>query len=285
MVSGTLYIVATPIGNLDDISRRAQQTLRDVAVIAAEDTRHSGRLLQACGIVTPMVSLHEHNEQSRADTLVRRLRDGDSVALISDAGTPLVSDPGYRLVYAAAAAGIRISPIPGPSSVIAALSVAGLPSDRFVFEGFLPAKPGARRKRLEQLTNESRSLVLLESSHRIAAALRDMCAVFGPRRQAVVARELTKLHETVLRGELEVLVTQVEGDADQQRGEFTLVIAGAPESENDGTVGAMDLRTLLAALLEELPPTKAASVAAKLVKRPRREVYALAVELGGAYDR
>lgn len=278
--AGTLYVVATPIGNLGDFSVRARDILASVALIAAEDTRHSGRLLQAFGIRTPMLSLHEHNEVQRAPDLVDRMRGGNDIALISDAGTPLISDPGFRLVQAAASAGLRVSPVPGPSSILAALSVSAQPSDRFVFEGFLPSRNGPRRKRLAQLRGDSRTLVLLEAGHRISDTLADLAAVFGEDRRATVARELTKLHETILRGRLEDLARRVREDGDQRRGEFTLVVAGAPAAHDEPE--ALDVRRLLSALLDELPPGRAAAVAARTSGQARRELYRLALELADA---
>src|SRR5690606_36802588 len=200
--AGTLHVVATPIGHLADLSPRALETLRAVAAVCAEDTRHTRQLLAHFGIERPLLALHEHNEAEVADRLVARLAAGDSLALVSDAGTPLVSDPGFRLVRAAREAGIRVSPVPGPSAIVAALSVAGLPSDRFSFEGFLPAKSGARRERLAALAADARTLVFYESSHRIVESLADFRTVFGDGRRAVLARELTKLFETVLDGTL-----------------------------------------------------------------------------------
>ncbi|WP_455385258.1 16S rRNA (cytidine(1402)-2'-O)-methyltransferase, partial [Acidihalobacter prosperus] len=225
--AGVLYVVATPLGNLGDISPRAAEILGAVDVVAAEDTRVSGRLLAHLGLSAGrLLSLHEHNEESRVPGLIQRLRDGDSVALISDAGTPLISDPGFRLVVAAREAGVRISPVPGPSALIAALSVAGLPTDRFVFEGFLPAKPAARRSRLQALADERRTLVFYESSHRVEACVGDMAEAFGGARRAVIARELTKRFEQVADGALDELKSWLEADADRSRGEFVLVVAG-----------------------------------------------------------
>ena len=193
MPAATLHVVATPIGNLGDLSPRAQQVLREVAAVCAEDTRRSGQLLAHFGIGTPLLALHEHNEQQLAERLVARLLGGEALALVSDAGTPLVSDPGYRLVRAARAAGVKVSPVPGPSALVAALSVAGLPSDRFTFEGFLPAKASARRERLAALAGEPRTLVFYESSHRIEESLADLRAAFGDDRPAVLARERGQL--------------------------------------------------------------------------------------------
>src|SRR5690242_12028000 len=224
---GKLFVVATPIGNLADLSARAREILSGVDLIAAEDTRHSAALLAQFGIATRTLALHEHNEREKSAELVHRLREGAQIALISDAGTPLVSDPGYRLVRAAREAGIAVSPVPGACAAIAALSVAGLPSDRFVFEGFLPAKAAARRAHLQTLMTEMRTLIFYESSHRIVEALEDLVVVFGGERRAVLARELTKLFETVLDGALAELAARVNTDSNQQRGEFVLLVAGA----------------------------------------------------------
>jgi 16S rRNA (cytidine1402-2'-O)-methyltransferase len=268
--SGTLFVVATPIGNLGDIGPRALDTLRAAAAICAEDTRRSGQLLAHFGISTPLVALHEHNEDAIAQKLVARLLAGDSLALVSDAGTPLVSDPGFRLVRAARAAGVKVSPVPGASALIAALSVAGLPSDRFAFEGFLPAKASARRERLQGLVAEPRTLIFYESSHRIAETLADMAQAFGGERPAVLARELTKLFETVLDGTLAELLAKVEADADQRKGEFVLLVQGAGE-DADAKV-AEGLR-LYAKLKEHLPPSTAAKLAAELSGAPRKALY------------
>ncbi|NLC61327.1 MAG: 16S rRNA (cytidine(1402)-2'-O)-methyltransferase [Gammaproteobacteria bacterium] len=267
---GTLHVVATPIGNLGDLSPRAQETLRDVAAICAEDTRHTRRLLAHFGIEAELVALHEHNEQQQAGRLVERLQAGESLALVSDAGTPLVSDPGFRLVRAAREAGIRVSPVPGPSALVAALSVAGLPSDRFVFEGFLPAKAGGRRERLQQLAGEPRTLIFYESSHRIAETLEDMAQAFGPHRHAALARELTKLFETVLDGPLSALAERVRKDPDQRKGEFVLVVEGAGE---DGEAVLAEGRRVYGLLAAHLPPSKAARLAADLTGAPRKALY------------
>ena len=269
-VPGTLFVVATPIGNLGDFTPRAQQVLREVAAICAEDTRRSGQLLAHFGIATPLLALHEHNEDAIAQRIVARLLGGESLALVSDAGTPLVSDPGFRLVRAARAAGVKVSPVPGASALIAALSVAGLPSDRFAFEGFLPAKASARRERLQALAGEVRTLIFYESSHRILEALADMVAAFGGARPAVLARELTKLFETVLDGTLADLLAKVETDADQRKGEFVLLVQGAGE-DADAKV-AEGLR-LYAKLKEHLPPSTAAKLAAELSGAPRKALY------------
>ena len=266
----TLYVVATPIGNLADLTPRAQDVLRSVAAICAEDTRRSGQLLAHFGIQQPLVALHDHNEEALAQRIVARLQAGESLALVSDAGTPLVSDPGYRLVRAARAAGIRVSPVPGACAAIAALSVAGLPSDRFTFEGFLPAKGSGRRERLQGLAGETRTLVFYESSHRIAESLADMVAAFGPERPAVLARELTKLFETVLDGDLASLLGQVEADENQRKGEFVVMVQGAA---NDEEAQLAQGRRLYAKLSEHLPPSTAAKLAAELTGAPRKALY------------
>ena len=268
--SGTLFVVATPIGNLGDFSARGREVLASVAAICAEDTRRSSQLLAHYGISTPLLALHEHNEDAIAQRIVTRLLAGDSLALVSDAGTPLVSDPGFRLVKAAREAGIAVSPIPGASALIAALSVAGLPSDRFIFEGFLPAKPKARREHLQSLAAEPRTLIFYESSHRIEEALDDAVAAFGADRPAVMARELTKLFETVLDGTLAQLSERVRADPDQRKGEFVLLVQGAGE-DADAKV-AEGLR-LYAKLKEHLPPSTAAKVAAELSGAPRKSLY------------
>ena len=269
--AGKLWVVATPIGNLDDLSARARQVLAQADFIAAEDTRHSSALLQHFGIATRRIALHEHNERKIADELVERLRAGAQIARISDAGTPLVSDPGFRLVRAARAAGIAVSPVPGACAAIAALSVAGLPSDAFVFEGFLPPKPAARREHLRALRSEARTLVFYESSHRIAAMLADCAAEFGGDRRAVVARELTKLFETVLDGPLAELAARVEADADQQRGEFVVLVAGA--AQEAAAARLANGRRIFELLRAELPPGRAARLAAEISGAPRNALY------------
>jgi len=266
----TLYVVATPIGNLADLSPRAQEVLRSVAAICAEDTRHTGQLLSHFGIGKPLVALHDHNEEAMAQRVVARLLGGESMAVVSDAGTPLVSDPGFRLVRAARAAGVKVSPVPGACAAIAALSVAGLPSDRFVFEGFLPAKAAARRERLQRLAGETGTLVFYESSHRIAESLADMAAAFGDERPAVVARELTKLFETVLDGTLAQLRAAVEADDNQRKGEFVVMVQGAGD---DGEAKIAEGRRLYARLNEHLPPSTAAKLAAELSGAPRKALY------------
>jgi 16S rRNA (cytidine1402-2'-O)-methyltransferase len=268
--AGTLHVVATPIGNLADLSPRALDTLRAADAVCAEDTRHTRQLLAHFGIERPLVALHEHNEDGVADRLVARLLAGESLALVSDAGTPLVSDPGFRLVRAARAAGIRVSPVPGPSALVAALSVAGLPSDRFAFEGFLPAKAGARRARLAALAGETRTLLFYESAHRIEEALADCVAAFGAERPAVLARELTKLFETVLDGTLAQLHERVAADANQRKGEFVLLVQGAGD---DAEARIAEGRRIYATLCEHLPPSTAAKLAAELSGAPRKALY------------
>jgi 16S rRNA (cytidine1402-2'-O)-methyltransferase len=268
--AGTLHVVATPIGNLADLTPRALDTLKAVAAICAEDTRHTRQLLSHFGLDKPLLALHEHNEEEVAARLVARLQAGESLALVSDAGTPLVSDPGFRLVRAARAAGLRVSPVPGASALIAALSVAGLPSDRFVFEGFLPARGNARRERLAELATEPRTLVLYESAHRIVDTLADAVAAFGADRPAVLARELTKLFETVLDGTLAGLQARVEADPNQRKGEFVLLVHGAGE-DAEAKIG--EGRRAYALLCEHLPPSTAARLAAELTGASRKALY------------
>jgi 16S rRNA (cytidine1402-2'-O)-methyltransferase len=269
-MAGTLWIVATPIGNLEDFSPRAQRVLREVALVAAEDTRHSKPLLAHFGIGTPLVALHEHNERDAIAPLLARLQADEDVALISDAGTPLISDPGYRLVRAARTAGHRVSAVPGACAAIAALSISGLPSDRFVFEGFLSAKAPARRARLRELAHEPRTLVFYESAHRIRDCCEDLRDAFGAQREARLLRELTKLYETALGDTLEAICARLDEDSNQQRGEFVLVVAGAGEAADDKMVEG---RRVYALLREELPPAQAAKLAAAISGAPRRALY------------
>ena len=267
---GTLYIVATPIGNLQDISPRALEVLQRVALVAAEDTRHSRRLLQHFGIHTPMQSLHEHNERERSAALLARLQSGADVALISDAGTPLISDPGFVLVRAARAAGIRVVPVPGPSALVAALSVSGLPTDRFRFEGFLPARAAARRARLQELATESATLVFYESSHRIVDSVQDMAGELGAGRPATLARELTKTFETVQSTTLAGLEQWLQAEPGQQKGEFVVMVHGA--TADSGALDAAAQRTLRI-LLAELPLKQAAALAAQITGCPKNRLY------------
>ncbi len=272
---GTLQVVATPIGNLADLSPRAQDALRGADIIAAEDTRRTLQLLQSIGISRPLVSLFEHNEAQRVPQLLERLSAGATVVLVSDAGTPLLSDPGFELVREATRAGFEVRAIPGPSAITTALAAAGLPADRFCFEGFLPARAGERRAALAALAHVQRTLVFFEAPHRIVATLTDMVAEFGPARQAVVARELTKVHESLYRGTLEELITVSQRDENFARGEITLVVQGAPRAEEQSVDPALLLRTV-DILLKELPPPRAAAVAAQLTGATRAAAYAMA---------
>jgi len=287
---GRLEVVATPIGNLADLSPRAREALADADLIAAEDTRRSGQLLSALGLQKPLISLHAHNERERGDALLARLRAGEVIALVSDAGTPLLSDPGFDLVQRAAAAGVEVRSVPGPTAIAAALSVAAVATDRFCFEGFLPAKPRDRRQRLELLRREPRTLVFFEAPHRIAAALQECAAVLGGTRQAAVARELTKLHESVYRGRLGELAQRAAQEPAFGRGEITLVIAGAAAevaAEGDATPNAPIaadevMERVLRAALAHLPAAKAAAIAAAASGLGREAAYARAVELAAA---
>ncbi len=282
---GRLEVVATPIGNLGDLTPRARDSLAAADVVAAEDTRRTGQLLAALGLRKPMVSLHAHNERGREAGLLARLEAGEVVALVSDAGTPLLSDPGFGLVRAAAAAGIPVRCVPGPTAIAAALSICGIATDRFCFEGFLPTRAAERWQRLLGLRDEPRTMVFFEAPHRIAEVLADCAAVLGASREAAVARELTKLFETVYRGPLESLAKTATTDVDMVRGEITLVIAGAPTA-GEGAPGAArepaaqaQLERTVQAALEHLPASKAAALAAEACEVPRAEAYALAVRL------
>ncbi len=274
MIAASLYIVATPIGNLSDISERAIQILQEVDLIAVEDTRHSGKLLQHIGVSTPMLALHEHNETKKIQDIIDKLLTGINIALISDAGTPLISDPGYHLVKAALAAGIHVSPAPGPSALIAALSVSGLPSDSFIFEGFLPSKSTGRIKKLESLVEESRTLIFYEAPHRIVACLQDMLQVFGPKRTAVIARELTKTFETIKNDSLENLLAWIQADINQQRGEFVVLVQG---KEKDKTAVDSEAEFILNTLMQELPLKQASHLAAKITGVKKNTLYQLAL--------
>ena len=279
MGRGRLQVVATPIGNLADLSERARTALAGADLVAAEDTRHTAALLKASGIATRLVSLHEHNESQRVPELLARLAAGETIALVSDAGTPLLSDPGFELVRRVAQAGYEVQVIPGPSAITAALAVAGLPTDRFCFEGFPPARAQERRTAFAALAQEPRTLVFFEAPHRIAATLTDLAAEFGAERLAVVARELTKVHETVYRGTLQELLARAQTDENFQRGEVTLVVHGA--SPAAGGVDEQLLRRAVDLLAKELPPGRAAAIAAALSGAPRALAYALLTR-GGA---
>ena len=270
-----LYVVATPIGNLGDLSPRAQRVLSAVTRIAAEDTRNTGALLSHFGIRTPLLALHDHNEARLAGSIVEALQRGDSIALVSDAGTPLISDPGFDLVRAARAAGCEVIAIPGACAAIAALSISGLPSDTFLFAGFLPAKSGARRERIQQLAREPRSVIVYESSHRIADCAVDLAALL-PERRVLLAREISKRFEQSTLCPARELPQWIEADANRTRGEFVLVMEGAPQATD---AASFDAETLLRALLAELPAARAAKVAAALTGRPKRELYDLALKL------
>jgi len=270
-------VVATPIGNLEDLSTRAIHTLQAVDLIAAEDTRHSRPLLRHFGIKTALIALHEHNERELMPRLLGQLQDGRSIALISDAGTPLISDPGFPLVRECHRQGVRVSPVPGPSAAICALSAAGLPSDRFLFEGFLPRTHAARCERLQRLKQEPCTLVFYESNHRVAESLQDMRSVLGAERPALMARELTKLHETLISAPLAELLQQVEADPMQRKGEIVLLVAGA-KPEADAGQAAETLR-ILEILLEALPVKQAATLTARITGQKKNRLYQEALAL------
>lgn len=274
---GRLYIVATPIGNLEDMVPRAVSILQQVDLIAAEDTRHSKKLLQHFAITTPLKAYHDFNDHKASDWFIEQLQGGKDIALISDAGTPLISDPGYRLVAAARAKGVTVSPIPGACALIAALSASGLPTDKFTFEGFLPAKQVAREKALRLLVSQTQTLIFYEAPHRIEECLADMLLVFGEQRQVVIAREVTKHFETITSLPLVEMLAFVRGDNHQQRGEIVLLLAGA----SDVVVQEVDVEVLRVAKLlrEELPPKKAAALTAQITGANKKQVYqALVVE-------
>ena len=274
-MAGTLYIVATPIGNLGDLSPRARETLEKVDLIVAEDTRHSRHLLDHFGIRKPMLSMHEHNETDRVEELVERLLGGEQIAQVSDAGTPLINDPGFQLVMAAQQAEVEVVAIPGPSAPVAALSICGLPVSRFCFEGFLPAKQGAREQLLERLVSEPRTMVFLESPRRVVEALRSMARIFGEAREVAVARELTKLHESVHRAPLQTLVPWMEEDENRQRGEFVLVVSGA---EEEVAADLDEAKRVVELLATELPPRKAAALASKITGARKNHLYQMLLE-------
>ncbi|MGN0920917.1 MAG: 16S rRNA (cytidine(1402)-2'-O)-methyltransferase [Cellvibrio sp.] len=270
-IGGTLYVVATPIGNLGDMVPRAIETLQTVDLIAAEDTRHSARLLAHFDIKTPCVAYHDHTDKDRTSQLVDKLLQGQSLALISDAGTPLVSDPGYRLVREARLAGVRIVPIPGACAMIAGLSAAGLPSDRFAFEGFLPAKQTARLSALSEVAADTRTLIFYEAPHRILETLQDMCEIFGDDREVVMARELTKTFETIRGGALSEMTAWVASDSNQQRGEIALIVAGAAKRDEQAITPEQE--RVMKILLEELPVKQAAAVGAKITGLKKNYLY------------
>lgn len=277
--TGTLYVVATPIGNLSDMTQRAVEVLQMVDKIAAEDTRHSSSLLKHFAIQKPMLALHNFNERERFQQVLDALQAGQSIALISDAGTPLISDPGFHLVREAHAAGIPVSPIPGACAAIAALSVAGLPTDKFIFEGFLPAKSEARKQALQAVQSESRTLVFYEAPHRLQDTLQAMQDVFGAHRKAVVAREISKIYESVLSMTLMQLTEYYREHEDQCRGEVVILVAGADASDNDNAVISITAQGLLVQLLDELPLKQAVSLAAKISGERRNVLYEAALKL------
>lgn len=267
-----LYIVATPIGNLTDITLRAIEVLRNVDVVAAEDTRHSARLLQHHCIATPLISYHDHGGDAQLSRVLDKLVAGESVALISDAGTPLISDPGYRLVREARNAGIAVVPLPGPCAFVAALSASGLPSDRFCFEGFPSAKKNARLSHFERLASETRTLVFYESTHRILDSLEDMAEAFGSDRECVIGRELTKSFETFLCGSIASVIQALNQDHNQRKGEFVVMVAGFAREESDDDLPEVTRHTLQI-LLEELPLKQAAALAAKITGDKKNRLY------------
>ncbi len=277
--TGTLYVVATPIGNRKDITQRALEVLAAVDKVAAEDTRHSRKLLSSYSISASLVSLHEHNERSVAKRIVQALKEGASIALISDAGTPLISDPGYRLVRDAHEAGIPVVPVPGPSALICALSGSGLATDRFVFEGFLAARRPARRTVLTALAKESRTMIFYESCHRIVAMMQDLVDCFGAAREAVVARELTKMFETIRKGSLAELQEYLQEDSDRQKGEFVVLVAGAGETNLEQV--SENAQNILTVLVQELPVKQATALTAKITGEKRNALYEMALALSG----
>lgn len=273
--ASTLYVVPTPIGNLEDITQRALSTLKRVDLIAAEDTRHTGILLQHFAINARLFALHDHNEQQKADILLAKLQDGMSIALVSDAGTPLINDPGYHLVRRAREAGIRVVPLPGPCAAITALSAAGLPSDRFCYEGFLPAKRKGRQDALRELEHEPRTLIFYESTHRLLESLQDMVSVWGAERYVVLARELTKTWENIYGAPVGELLAWVNEDTNRARGEMVLIVEGCKKQEN--ALPPEALRTLLL-LQKELPLNKAASLAAEIHGVKKNALYRYALD-------
>jgi len=277
---GRLFVVATPIGNLGDISHRAIQVLGSVNCILAEDTRHSKRLLNHYGISSKLRACHEHNEESQIEWVTTQLTAGEDLALISDAGTPLISDPGFVLVRALRCAGFEVIAIPGASSIIAALSIAGLPTNGFVYDGFLPAKRSARQTALAEYLNQRRTVVLLESSHRILACLEDVVEVLGAERSVALARELTKRFETVLVGSAQEILAQLQTDDDQTRGEFVLMLSGVEPVSDSYAQAEHMLKTLIA----DLPVKKATNLVAKMTGLRKNELYELALQIKSELD-
>jgi 16S rRNA (cytidine1402-2'-O)-methyltransferase len=276
--NGVLYIVATPIGNLGDITQRALDVLRSVDLIAAEDTRNSQKLLNHFGIKVPMMTFHEHNEREQTDEIIVKLQSGKSIALISDAGTPLISDPGYKLVSRVHDEAIKVTPIPGPSALIAALSVAGLPTDRFCFEGFLPAKTGAREKILTNIREETRTLVFYEAPHRLLDTLTSMLSILGPERMVCLVRELTKMYETIRRDSIAAMATWVSENPEQQKGESVLILEGASDSKETDRA-EIEVDTLLRQLLEKMSLKDTAHIAANITGLKKNALYERALEI------
>jgi 16S rRNA (cytidine1402-2'-O)-methyltransferase len=274
--TGILYLVATPIGNLGDFSRRAQEVLQAADFIACEDTRHSRPLLERYGIAKPLIALHEHNEDAAAERLLRRVENGETMALISDAGVPLVSDPGFPLVRLARARGVRVTPIPGPCALITALSASGLPTDRFAFEGFPPRGGSARRALLQSLLDDARTLIFYESSHRVLDFVRDIAAVFPAERPAAIARELTKLHETIVLTTAGAAPALLEADPNMQKGEFVVLLQGAPPEKDREALNAEQTR-VLRLLLEECSVKTAAALTAKIAGARKDIAYRTAL--------
>jgi 16S rRNA (cytidine1402-2'-O)-methyltransferase len=277
---GILYIVATPIGNLMDLSPRAQETLSSVDLVVAEDTRHSQRLLNHFGIKSRMLSMHEHNEEQRVDYIIEMMLDGKSIAQISDAGTPLVNDPGFRLALASREAGLEVTAIPGATAPIVALTLSGLAVDRFSFEGFLPTKQQARERSLQELSRENRTMIFFESPRRILATLEAMSSVFGEERKVSVARELTKMHESVHTAQLVELIEWIQQDPNRQRGEFVVVVEGAPKQSE---VDSSEAQRIVKLLAEELPPRKAAAIAAEITGLKKNALYRM-IQLSSEVD-
>ena len=277
MSDSLLYIVSTPIGNLGDMTPRAVEVLRQVDVIAAEDTRHSKRLMNHFGIDTPLIPCHDHNERHQAEMIVQRMKSGATVALVSDAGTPLISDPGFYLVRLVREAGFRVVPVPGACAFIAALSVSGLPTDRFYFEGFLPAKGAGRRKRIESLATFPHTWGVYESPHRIMALLDDLITVLGGERYIALAREITKTFETVLAGSVFDVQAVLRSDTNQQRGEFVVLVEGCKERKEAGI--DPDVERMLQRLMAELPIKKAAEVVADLTGLRKKDLYELGLTM------
>lgn len=271
----TLYVVATPIGNLMDMTLRAIEVLKSVSLIAAEDTRHSAKLLNHFAITTPTLSFHEHNEEERINKIIAMLMEGKSIALISDAGTPLISDPGYGLIKAARERGIPIAPIPGPCAAIAALSVAGLPTDKFLFMGFLPAKSESLKHTLQELIYEDKTIIFYVAPHRLLSTLQQMKDVFGETRIACIARELTKMYESIKTDTLLNLQDHFEKNVAEQCGEIVLLLAPSQSKTEKIPVIAEEVLTLL---LEELPLKQAASLASKITGVRKNELYELALQ-------